>query len=45
MVEDPHFPTVKRWPDSGGKVVGHVQVFFPEEIIHADSAVPAHTVA
>ena len=32
LVEDPDFPTVKRWRESGGKVIGHFQVYFPEEI-------------
>ena len=30
LVEDPDFPTVKRWRENGGKVVGHFQVYFPE---------------
>jgi len=29
LVEDPDFPTVQRWRDAGGKVVGHFQVYFP----------------
>ncbi len=40
LVEDPDFPTVKRWRDAGGKVVGHFQVYFPEEIAHAAGALP-----
>jgi len=40
LVEDPDFPTVKRWRDSGGKVVGHFQVYFPEEIVHAAGLLP-----
>jgi benzoyl-CoA reductase subunit C len=40
LVEDPDFPTVKRWRDSGGKVVGHFQVYFPEEIAHAAGLLP-----
>ena len=40
LVEDPDFPTVKRWRDDGGKVVGHFQVFFPEEIVHAAGMLP-----
>ena len=31
LVEDPSFPTVKAWRDGGGRVVGHFQVYFPEE--------------
>jgi benzoyl-CoA reductase subunit C len=40
LVEDPDFPTVKRWRDNGGKVVGHFQVYFPEEIVHAAGMLP-----
>lgn len=40
LVEDPDFPTVKRWRDGGGKVVGHFQVYFPEEIVHAAGMLP-----
>src|SRR3972149_410274 len=40
LVEDPDFPTVKRWREAGGKVVGHFQVYFPEEIAHAAGALP-----
>jgi benzoyl-CoA reductase subunit C len=35
LVEDTDFPSVRRWRDGGGKVVGHFQVYFPEEIAHA----------
>lgn len=35
LLEDTAFPTVKRWRESGGKVIGHFQVYFPEEIVHA----------
>ncbi len=40
LVEDPDFPTVRRWRQAGGKVVGHFQVYFPEEIVHAAEALP-----
>ena len=40
LVEDPDFPTVRRWREAGGKVVGHFQVYFPEEIVHAAGALP-----
>jgi len=48
LVEDPEFPTVKRWRESGGagggaaggKVAGHFQVYFPEEIAHAAGMLP-----
>lgn len=40
LLEDMTFPTVSRWRDSGGKVIGHFQVYFPEEIAHAAGALP-----
>jgi len=40
MVESPDFDTVQRWRDEGGKVAGHFQVYFPEEIIHAAGMLP-----
>jgi benzoyl-CoA reductase subunit C len=40
LVEDTDFPTVQRWRDAGGKVVGHFQVYFPEEIAHAAGVLP-----
>lgn len=40
LVEDTTFPTVRRWREAGGKVVGHFQVYFPEEIVHAAGALP-----
>jgi benzoyl-CoA reductase subunit C len=40
LVEDTDFPTVKRWRATGGKVVGHFQVYFPEEIAHAAGCLP-----
>ena len=39
-VEDTQFPTVQRWREAGGKVVGHFQVYFPEEIAHAAGMLP-----
>ncbi len=39
-VEDPDYPTVRRWREQGGKVVGHFQVYFPQEIAHAAGALP-----
>lgn len=38
--EDPTYPTVKKWREAGGKVVGHFQVYFPEEIVHAAGLLP-----
>ena len=40
LLEDTSFPTVQRWRDGGGKVVGHFQVYFPEEIAHAAGTLP-----
>jgi benzoyl-CoA reductase subunit C len=40
LFEDTSFPTVKRWRERGGKVVGHFQVAFPEEIVHAAGLLP-----
>jgi benzoyl-CoA reductase subunit C len=40
LVEDPTYPSVRRWRESGGKVVGHFQVYFPEEIAHAAGLLP-----
>jgi len=40
LLEDETYPTVKRWREGGGKVVGHFQVYFPEEIAHAAGALP-----
>ena len=39
-VEDPDLPTVARWRAAGGKVVGHFQVYCPEEIVHAAGLLP-----
>lgn len=40
LLEDTAFPTVRRWREAGGKVVGHFQVYFPEEIVHAAGLLP-----
>ncbi len=40
LLEDTNFPTVRRWRESGGKVLGHFQVYFPEEIAHAAGILP-----
>lgn len=40
LVEDPELPTVRRWREAGGKVLGHFQVYFPEEIAHAAGMLP-----
>jgi benzoyl-CoA reductase subunit C len=39
-LEDTTFPTVRRWREAGGKVIGHFQVYFPEEIVHAAGLLP-----
>ena len=43
LLEDTTFPTVKRWREAGGKVVGHFQVYFPEEIAHAAGRCPSRS--
>lgn len=40
LQEDPTYPTVKAWRAAGGKVLGHFQVYFPEEIAHACGMLP-----
>ncbi len=40
LVESPEFEPVGRWREAGGKVLGHFQVYFPEEIAHAAGMLP-----
>ena len=40
VIEDADYPTVKRWREAGGKVVGHFEVYFPEEIVAAAGLLP-----
>lgn len=40
LYEDASFPTVRRWREAGGKVAGHFQVYFPEELAHAAGMLP-----
>lgn len=40
LVEGAEYVPVTRWRDAGGKVVGHFQVYFPEEIVHAAGMLP-----
>ena len=40
LLEDTTFPTVRRWRERGGKVLGHFQVYFPEELGHAAGLLP-----
>lgn len=40
LTEDIEYPTVRRWREAGGKVLGHFQVYFPEELAHAAGLLP-----
>src|SRR3990170_5846323 len=42
LIEDPEFPAVRRWLEANrdGRVLGHFQVYFPEEIAHAAGMLP-----
>jgi benzoyl-CoA reductase subunit C len=40
VLEDADFPSVRRWREAGGKVLGHFQVYFPEELAHAAGLLP-----
>ncbi len=40
LIEDTDFTPVDRWREGGGRVVGHFQVYFPEEIVHAAGMLP-----
>jgi len=40
LLEETDYPTVRQWREAGGKVVGHFQVYFPEEIVHAAGLLP-----
>jgi len=40
LVEHAEYSTVRRWREAGGKVLGHFQVYFPEEIAHAAGMLP-----
>jgi len=40
LAEDGDFPTVRRWRERGGRVLGHFQVYFPEELAHAAGLLP-----
>ncbi len=40
LTEDPTYPTVAKWREDGGKVLGHFQVYFPEEIAHSAGMLP-----
>ncbi|HSR46503.1 MAG TPA: 2-hydroxyacyl-CoA dehydratase [Anaerolineales bacterium] len=40
LFEDTSFPTLKAWREQGGKILGHFQVYFPEEVAHAAGMLP-----
>jgi benzoyl-CoA reductase subunit C len=40
LLEDDEFPTITAWRDAGGKILGHFQVYFPEELAHAAGMLP-----
>ena len=42
LCEDFTYPAVRKWQEQnpGGKVIGHFQVYFPEEIVHAAGMLP-----
>jgi len=40
LLEDPECPSVDRWRKQDGQVLGHFQVYFPEEIAHAAGMLP-----
>lgn len=40
LFEDPTYPTVNAWRKDGGRVLGHFQVYFPEELAHAAGMLP-----
>lgn len=40
LIDENDYTPLRRWREAGGKVVGHFQVYFPEEIVHAAGALP-----
>jgi benzoyl-CoA reductase subunit C len=40
LIENAKYPAVLKFRQNGGKVVGHFQVYFPEEIAHAAGMLP-----
>jgi len=42
IIEDPSYPAARRWLEDhpGGKILGHFQVYFPEELAHAAGVLP-----
>jgi len=39
-IEENSFAPVRRWREAGGRVLGHFQVYFPEELAHAAGMLP-----
>ena len=39
-IEEGDYAAVDRWRAKGGKVVGHFQVYFPQELAHAAGILP-----
>ncbi|MBZ0112587.1 MAG: 2-hydroxyacyl-CoA dehydratase [Thermoanaerobaculia bacterium] len=39
-VEEGDYSAVQRWREGGGRVVGHFQVYFPSELVHAAGMLP-----
>ncbi|MFQ5745217.1 MAG: 2-hydroxyacyl-CoA dehydratase [Acidobacteriota bacterium] len=40
LVDDSDYAPAARWRAAGGKILGHFQVYFPEEIAHAAGMLP-----
>lgn len=40
LLENPDCPTLRRWKEEGGRILGHFQVYFPEELAHAAGMLP-----
>ena len=40
LLEDTSYPTAREWRERGGRVLGHFQVYFPEEIADAAGWLP-----
>jgi benzoyl-CoA reductase subunit C len=40
LLEDTGYPTIREWRARGGRVLGHFQVYFPEEIADAAGWLP-----
>lgn len=40
LAEDVTYPVAQQWRETGGRIAGHFQVYFPEEIVHAAGMLP-----